>query len=481
MKADYRNYIIDSLVVGFCALGLFLFFFLILPYHLFHREQIQLFLFTPELILNYFSHPAALSKLSGDFLTQFFYYEAAGPVILTILLLLWALVVFRLLLPYAGRWAWLPAILAMLWEAGKQSGLTYPLSGTITLIGIGTLILICRAYFKRSRKWGIAVSTFTIATGYWLLGYGVWTARWYNIPNLQRESLIALDSEMYFGRWQKVQDLLDKEKAQSPFVTYYYNLLNAQQNQLPEKLMDYYQPTSQGLFLPVASTSNYHTIYAANELWFSLGDMTMAEHAAMLGMIFSPNNKGTRAIKRLAEINLINHDDAAAMKYLRLLKKTYCHRNWAEQRIPGKQTTEVRQWLDGKRQLLPKTDTLRSAANVPLSLRHLLRNNPENKMARDYLFCFDLLNKDIASFFEDYKEFADNSIPSRLYTEGLLIYLAVSGASAEEAKQWHIPPYLLEEFNAYSRLYEANQGNGVPLQAKYGKTYWFYFHYAQMK
>jgi len=43
--------------------------------------------------------------------------------------------------------------------------------------------------------------------------------------------------------------------------------------------MDGYQPASQGLFLPVAPHSTYLTIYAANEVWFALGDMTMAEHA----------------------------------------------------------------------------------------------------------------------------------------------------------------------------------------------------------
>ena len=71
----------------------------------------------------------------------------------------------------------------------------------------------------------------------------------------------------------------------------------------------------------------------------------MAEHAAILGMIFSPHHTGARAVKRLAEINLVNGDEAAAMKYLRLLQKTMCYRDWAERRIPGKQTAEVCQWL----------------------------------------------------------------------------------------------------------------------------------------
>lgn len=89
-----------------------------------------------------------------------------------------------------------------------------------------------------------------------------------------------------FRPFGKVRKLLAENEYRSPFTAYYYNLLNAQQNRLPDRLMDGYQPASQGLFLPVAPHSTYLTIYAANEVWFALGDMTMAEHAAILGMIF---------------------------------------------------------------------------------------------------------------------------------------------------------------------------------------------------
>lgn len=466
---------------GIGALALFLFFFRILPYHLFHREQTQLFLLATEPLAGYLRHPAALARLSGDFLTQFFYYEGGGPAIMAVVLLLWGVVVFRLLVPYMGRWAWVPTVLAVAWEAGRQCGLSYPLSGTIALTGIGGVLLLCRSCMRRSWKSGLPVSILAVLSGYWLFGCGDWSSRWYNMPDLGREYLLALDSEMYFGRSEKVRKLLAEGEYRSPFTAYYYNLLNAQQNRLPDRLMDGYQPASQGLFLPVAPHSTYLTIYAANEVWFALGDMTMAEHAAILGMIFSPHHTGARAVKRLAEINLVNGDEAAAMKYLRLLQKTMCYRDWAERRIPGKQTAEVCQWLERKRLLLPATDTLRSSADIPLSLRHLLRNNPDNTLACDYLLCFDLLNKDIGAFAGDYREFAAKKFPSRLYAEGLLIYLAGKKASLDEVEKWNIPPQVLDEFSEYTRLYEANDGNGAPLQAKYGKTYWFYFHYATMK
>lgn len=161
MKACRRKYI-EWGAAGIGALALFLFFFRILPYHLFHREQTQLFLLATEPLAGYLRHPAALARLSGDFLTQFFYYEGGGPAIMAVVLLLWGVVVFRLLVPYMGRWAWVPTVLAVAWEAGRQCGLSYPLSGTIALTGIGGVLLLCRSCMRRSWKSGLPVSILAV-------------------------------------------------------------------------------------------------------------------------------------------------------------------------------------------------------------------------------------------------------------------------------------------------------------------------------
>ncbi len=523
MKTNKPKYI-EWLLTGTGFLALFLFFYLLLPYHLFHREQTQLFLFSTEMLVKYASHPAALACFIGDFLTQFFYYEGVGPALMAIILIFLGVVIYHLIAPYIARWAWLPTVVIVLWETGRQSGLAYPLSSSIALIGGGLIALCCRRYMQASWKLILPIGFMAIGASYYMFGYGVcltalflfhhrniWVSillviealalpsilrhtylftlkqaysypatSWYNFPDRDREHLLAIDTEMYFGRFDKVEAILARGNFHAPFATYYYNLLNARQGLLPHNLMAFYQPASFGLFLPVVPTSTYITIYAANELWFSLEDMTMAEHAAILGMIFSPNHTGVRAIKRLAEINLINGDRVAAMKYLRILGKTFCYRNWAAQRIPGNQTLKIKRWLEQKRSLLPATDTLRLSKDISLSLRQLLYANPENNMARDYLLCYDLLNKDISAFAKDYQKFAFIGMPDRIYAEALLIYLAGSKASSEDVKKWRIPAHILNEFREYTWLYERNSGNGASLKAKYGNTYWYYFHYATM-
>ena len=305
-------------------------------------------------------------------------------------------------------------------------------------------------------------------------------ARAADVKDVSQRILSILCGVVQGGIASEVPVLLAADDRKSSFATYYYNLLNLKQGRLPDGLMDYYQPAAYGLFLPVAPSSDYLSIYAANEVWFALGDMTMAEHAAILGMIFSPRCTGARAVKRLAEINLVNGDDAAAMKYLRLLQHTLCYRRWAEARMPGRQTEAVKQWLEEKRRLLPVADTLRAGMAVPFSLRHLIEACPDNSMAVHSLLCFDLLNKDIDAFITDYQRYGAALPQARLYSEAILIYLAGTQRLAEQA-DWKIPAQVLAEFKDYTRMYEANGGNGTALQARYRHTYWFYFHYATMK
>jgi len=416
--------------------------------------------------------------LGGEFLTQFFYFIGGGATVITLLLLILGIISFRSFRRIMGYgWALILSLTVCLWEGGRLCLVNYPLASTLSVIGIFTALLLVT--IKGSKRFWKNTAAFVVILLFVpfqpMRGVKAWGK-----PNFYLEHLLAMDTNAYYGRWEKVSQLAQKD-VRTGIGTYYYNLSNAMKGQLPEKLMNYYQPFSKGLFLPVDPSGNYLSFMAVNELWFQLGDMTLAEHSGILGMISTSNHRSARMLKRMAEINLINGDEEAALKYLRMLQKTWKHKQWAEKRIPGQQTPAIQQWLENKRQYIPKSDTLRASADARLSLRHLLKSNPDNHLAYHYLLCYELLNKDIASFVEDF--IPGKGIPCRLYHEAMLIHLIRQNGNLTEDdfKTYQFTPEVLQDFQDYTRIYEQNQGNGAALQAQYGKTYWFYYHFATMK
>lgn len=511
-----------------CGTAWFLFFRFAYPYHLLHREQMLLFTYTACQLSDYFNHPAPLSCLIGDFLTQFFHYIHPGAAIVSLTMALLGILTYFTCRKWTNeRTAIAVSIFIFIWESMRFCQINYPLAGTISLIGALSLFLLTD---KLKGKWDFSIGSICgIILCYCLFGYGMFVftllalisvltrkknyagacgmviaalalppvaadkylimpsqaysfpaTLWYGAPDFENERILGLNTEDYFENWDKINELAYKGTPANA-ISVCYNLANAMQNRLPEKLMDYYQPAALGLFMPVDETSTYLSTQLSGEVWFRLGDMTMAEHASILSMIFSPQNKNVRMVQRMAEINLINEDNETARKYLRILSKTLFYRQWAQDRTPGKESTEVKEWLKYKRSCLPRKDTLRlSSTDVVKSLHLLLESNPANQMALDYLLCFDLLMKDLPAFLKDYEQYHTEA-PDRLYAEALLIHLYQKRATGNEIKAKGIHPAIIQEFNEYNRLHTQAQGNPSVLENRFGRTYWFYYQFAQFQ
>jgi hypothetical protein len=295
------------------------------------------------------------------------------------------------------------------------------------------------------------------------------------------EKILSLDSETYFGRPGRVLELANKYQMKSKYACYFTNIALANQNLLPENLLDYYQPGSTGLILPVVPTESREAIVFSNEVFFLLGDMNLAQHSAMLGNIFSPFQRSSRMIKRLAEINLIIGDSVAANKYLRLLDKTLFHRKWAHAHEKMNQSLPNNVWLEQKRSLLPENDTIRQPNDYLGALRYLVEQKPENKIAVDYLLCAQLLNKDLKGFKSDYDKYVKpqkKAVP-KIYNEALLIVLYLQNTTREETLGYRISPQKLKDFIEYTRIFDEKKGALEPLEKKFGETYWFYYHFAK--
>lgn len=300
--------------------------------------------------------------------------------------------------------------------------------------------------------------------------------RVYGEPRKDMTDALGMIMEAIDGNWDKVE-LLTRGSRPSELYAYYHNLSMAMKGCLADSLMYYYQPFERGLFLPVGETSGQLKIAASSEVWYRLGEMTMAEHSAMLAQIFSPNHFGVPYLKRLAEINLVNGQDEAAGKYLRLLSEEAGCEDWVSDRIPGQESKAVKEHISMMRTLTPKSDIVHAPSDYRRILKNLLASNPDNELARQYLLCLDIIVKDLVHFIEDYDPSRDRS---RLYDEAVLIFLAQRSAiTPQNVAHFGLSQEILQEFSDYNNLSASNQGAMQPMQEKYGKTYWFFYQYAK--
>lgn len=304
----------------------------------------------------------------------------------------------------------------------------------------------------------------------------------YNAPE---EKTLAFTSEAYFGHWDKVVQL-NKDNAYPTYLSAYYtNLAYARQGKLCEELMQHYQPAFHGLFLQISESTGYIYAMASPDALMECGDMAQAQHSAMLAMTFTPHQRSSRMMRRLAEIAIINEDYAVAKKYLRMLSHTSLHRKWAEERleiINSGQCDSIPYWT-GKRRMLPQQDTLFSANQWRTSLANLIESNPQNKMATDYLLCFHLLNKDLEHFKKDYDRYyypTFGLLPPRLYQEALIACMDEKESPQEQLKHYRISAEVYKDCLRYLSIHEEAEGDGRALEKRFGKTYWFYYYYAQL-
>ena len=300
------------------------------------------------------------------------------------------------------------------------------------------------------------------------------------------EKILRLDYEASYNRWSKVYDLSQKYKMRNNLSAYYTNMALSKLGLMPDRLMEHYQPAATGLFIPVNADENYLTITFSNEVYWQLGDVNASQHSALLGIIFSPRAQNVRLMKRLVEINIVNGEYAVAVKFITILEKTMFHRKWASDRrkfLYNEEECSGSNWIMAKRAIIPSKDILKEGNEYIKTLRMLADNHSENKMAVDYLLCYHLLTKDIPSFVKDFEKYYSsdrNILLPKVYQEGLLIRIASEEDSFKAFNKFRFSPDIVKNITEYTKIYEENNGKGVFLQKKFGKTYWFYYHFATL-
>ena len=233
-------------------------------------------------------------------------------------------------------------------------------------------------------------------------------ASWFGIKASFDEmtyDLIDYDFLVRTEQWDKIIEKAEKKQATTPLSVSCVNLALSQKGMLADRLFEFYQNGGEGLF-PTFTRDMISPVSTA-EIFFRLGMVNDAERYMFEAQEAIPNyRKSARLTRRIIECEIINGNYKVAAKLLRRLQKTLFYSNWANQMMAllGNEKAINRHPVYGKLRKYreKKQDFLFSDREMDQMLGLLFLNDNHNRMAYEYLVCYELLQRDMEKFMQYY-------------------------------------------------------------------------------
>ena len=288
----------------------------------------------------------------------------------------------------------------------------------------------------------------------------------------KKYELIEYDYLVRVRDWNAIIAKAEKQTPDLPMSVSATNLALAMTNQLGDRAFEFYQRGPQGLFPKFER--NFASTQLTGEIYFHLGMINTAQRLAFEAMEAIPNyNKSARAVRRLAETNIINGQYKIAEKYLRMLEKTIFYRPWAQRMISmlGNEKAINEYPLYGTlRQYKLQKDLLFSDGELDNICGQLFLHNQQNLMAAQYLLMIPLLNRDIEKFMA-YVKVVQNRIQynPRSCQEAIAFAFMRRG---QQPPRGIVNQMILGDMDSFARIYSTNRNS--PELSRFKNTVWNY-------
>ena len=313
-------------------------------------------------------------------------------------------------------------ILTVAWILLTTQSLQYPISriftglnyyrypGTVSPLPLGvmiwTVVVVFFGMVPDGHAWikKLQQSKVVMALAYVL----VIVASWFGIKasfDVMTYDLIDYDFLVRTEQWDKIIEKAEKKPATTPLSVSCVNLALSQKGMLADRLFEFYQNGGEGLF-PTFTRDMISPVSTA-EIFFRLGMVNDAERYMFEAQEAIPNyRKSARLTRRIIECEIINGNYQVAAKLLRRLQKTLFYSNWANQMMAllGNEKAINRHPIYGKLRKYreKKQDFLFSDREMDQMLGLLFLNDNHNKMAYEYLMCYELLQRNMEKFVQYY-------------------------------------------------------------------------------
>ncbi len=301
------------------------------------------------------------------------------------------------------------------------------------------------------------------------------------IPTHGQHSSAEYKKMDYYLRMEGWSDIIEgsKKPITNLLHAYYLNIALMETNQLGHQFLMFDQKGTKGL-VPIED-KGLPSLVVSNELNFTLGDIAASQRFAFEANLTVSKTGSPRLYKRLIQTNLINGEYAVAEKYIQLLEQTHAYKKWAmEQRrfLYNDKAITDDPLLGKKRRGLPMDNYLLASHDPVHKVNSLLKADPTNRSAFDYLASIFLFEKQVSLFIELVDEYCTTEetladLPEK-FQEGIIVYYE-SDPSAWE--RYNVNPRVTEKYINYKQLYLENRSDprvADILYRSFGNTYWLY-------
>lgn len=287
----------------------------------------------------------------------------------------------------------------------------------------------------------------------------------------ERLAPIAYDQLVRNEDWDGIIHLAEKHHPDQPQTVCALNLALAVTGQMGERLFDFYQRGSEGLFPPF----EHNSLKAAmtGEVYYRLGLVNIAQRFAFEAQEELYSQSG-RMMKRLVETNLINGQYDVARKYLHLLQQSLCYRQWAEETmalLDSEDRINSHPVYGRMRQYLWPDDFVFSDDEADKFCGELFVCNPRNTMAMQYLLAAPLLNRDVNRFMEYFGVVQQVAMYNPTVCQQAVIF--AYNQAHQEVPQQLVSPMVLQQFDEFVDDY-TRYGADSPAMKRHWNTVWRY-------
>lgn len=295
-----------------------------------------------------------------------------------------------------------------------------------------------------------------------------------------KEEIMAYDYSVRMKDWNKVIAMANHKDPSAPLSVACLNLALSKEAKIGDCMFRYYQNGPEGL-LP-SFQRDFTLPLIVGEIYYHLGFLNTSMRYAFEAMEAIPDyKKSSRAMMRIAEVNLLNGEYKVAAKYLRMLQHTMFYSDWATKTLAclgNKKRIDMNpEWAMLRKYRLEK-DFLFSEEEKDQMLGLLFLHCPTNRMAYEYLMAYTLLTKDLNHFVQYFplgKNLGYKEIPAH-YQEAL-IFAWSNHSSDLEKTPWPINNAVKQNLLSYANIYSANKNSESLLFNGFSQTYWYYLHF----